>query len=464
MNLLFEFLKNLPDTDLQKLKAQTFRGTTDKVFRAILAQAEAGEFHRDKIQKSLQLSDSHFDKISSELLSKSYRTLIPEEGSELLKFLSYRVTYVKHFYKELSRQQRLIEKSKDRKLKAQFYKQSINHMHFNLSIMNKDGEVMKQLGKKYLAALPKSELATGRMWVSCRLIFNSIDHLFAAAHIITRSKKIFAEITKLGDPEKITDPDLLFEYYWVLTYYYISIEQFATGAEVAGRAVEALKKYHTEEVSTNIVRLEMKRAELLYFSSRFEESFQKYHEVLNGPLVDVIHERGYYITKYIQVSLITGHLKEAKKMVENFLGFYEKRIDDTMPVREVFSCIKYYLFAGEFDKAFHFLQLGFQRNPKGKYFQYEVELRNLQVALFYLSGREEDILQMCERNIKYLRSHGYGVRESDFPYFYIIARAIYESKTTGRDLRPSEKRKLKRYNAGSYALYGRLLQMMLDKK
>ncbi len=464
MNLLFEFLKNLPEAELRKLKALVLRGTTDKVFRAMLAQAETGTFNRNKIQKSLQLTDSHFDKISSELLYKSYHTLFPEKGLELLKFLSYKVTYVKHFYKELSRQQRFIDKSEDKKLKALFYKTTINHMHYNLSIMNKDGQVMKQLSKKYVAALPKNELAAARLWVSCRLIFNSIDHLFASGHIISESKKVFAQIQKLGSPEKLTDPELLFEYYWVLTYYYISIEQFATGAEVAGKAVDALKNFCGEEVALNIVRLEMKRAELLYFSSRFQESFQKYHEVLTGPLVDVIQERGYYITKYIQVSLITGHLSEAKKMVESFIQFYARRTDETIPVREVFSCIKYYLFAGEYDTAFHYLQLGFQRNPKGKYFQYEVELRNLQVALFYLWGREEDILQMCERNIKYLRSHGYGVRDSDFPYFYVVARAIFESKTTGRALRPLEEEKFNRYNIGSYALYGRLLQMMRDKK
>jgi hypothetical protein len=148
------------------------------------------------------------------------------------------------------------------------------------------------------------------------------------------------------------------------------------------------------------------------------------------------------------------------------LGDKLKNLDDgqmqLMVPRDIFSFIKYFLFNGQYEEAFKFIQLGFEKNPKGKYFQYEIELRNLQTAYFFLSGKQEVAVQGCARHIKYLRFHGYGQNKSDYPYFYVLTRAIFDKKTGGGDLTAKEKQMLERYQRGSYAIYGRLLLKMLD--
>jgi hypothetical protein len=242
----------------------------------------------------------------------------------------------------------------------------------------------------------------------------------------------------------------------------MAIEDFSKAAEVAIEAIEEISKLPDEKATLNKLRLELKLSELYYFSSRFTESYQRYHAVFTGPQADMIPERGYHTTKYIQICLITGHLNDAKKQIDKMRNFYGDNLEETLPVRDIFSFIKYYLFAGDYDNTFRYLQLGFQRNPKGKYFQYEVELRNLQVALFYLTGKQTEALQMCERNIKYLRSHGHAVKDSNYPYFYILTRAIFEQKTSGRKFKPVEEEKMQRYLRGSFGVYGQLLVKMKD--
>lgn len=460
MNLLFDFLKNLPDAELRIVKFMQLKGTTGKVFDAMVTQAGKGTFDREAIQKQTGVSDSHFDKITSELLSKCYKTLFPNEGLDLLNFLSMRIAFNKHYYKELPRQLKRAEKLPGKAEKAVFYKGCIDHQHFNLPIMYKDIKVLTKLGENYIAMVPAAERKTATLIVQCRILFNKIDNLFAAATIKDTEGKFLEQLKKLGKPEDIEGHEPLFEYYWVRLYYYLAIEDFATAIEVTKEAIGQLSKWPHPQSALNILRLELKLSELYYFSNRFEDSFEKYRSVFAGPHADIIPERGYHTTKYVQICCITYHLKEAKAILDKMQTFYGDKLEQSLPVRDVFSFIKYYLFADEYDKAFEFLQLGFQKNPKARYFQYEIELRNLQVALFYLTGKKAMALQMCERNIKYLRSHGYSVKESNYPYFYILTRAIFEQSTTGRRFKAIEEEKMERYLRGSFGVYGRLLQKM----
>jgi hypothetical protein len=460
MSLLFDFLKNLPAADRNKIVSQTFKGKTDAVFRAIIAQTETGVYEREKIQGALNLSGSHFDKITSELLSKCFAVLYPEGGLPLLNYLSMRVAFNKLFYKELSKQMKQVALLNNKKQKADFYKGAINHIHFNLPIINKNSKVLAALGKEYIAAAPSQEKPDAILWVNCRTLYNKIDNLFAASKVKEKAPEIFKELQQLGNAYTIKNHELLFEYYWVVLYYYMAIEDFSKAADIATEAIEHLQQHPHENSALNILRLELKLSELYYFSSRFDESYQKYRSVFTGPQADIIPERGYHTTKYIQICLITGNLKDAKLQIDKMRAFYGKNLEETLPVRDIFSFIKYYLFAGDYDNAFRFIQLGFQRNPKGKYFQYEVELRNLQVALFYLTGRPHEALQMCERNIKYLRAHGHPVKDSNYPYFYILTRAIFEEKTTGRKFKSIEEEKMQRYLQGSFGVYGQLLLKM----
>ena len=69
---------------------------------------------------------------------------------------------------------------------------------------------------------------------------------------------------------------------------------------------------------------------------------------------------------------------------------------------------------------------------------------------------------MCNKHIKYLRSHKYGIRQSDFPYFYVLTKAIYDKTERNKNLTAREEMMLQRYQQGSYAVYGKLLLKMLN--
>lgn len=459
MNLLYDFLKALTEADKKKLSAMYLEGRSHQVWKLLIEQTARFEFDRKKIEKQLQLSSAHFDKITSQLLSKCYEYLFKGDWEQLLSYLSMRTGYVKHFYHELKRQQAIVEKKRSKTEQAIFYKTIVNLIHYNMPIIHKDERVLGQMAKRYLA-LERNK--NSRMLIACKLLYVHIDKLFAAAKIAAQRAAVQKKIDALGALPESADGELTFAYYWLLIYFYNALEDFATSAKVSKQALLKLQPFTDEAGRMNTLRIELKLAELNYYLSNFEESFSMFNRLLKTTEAKANPDYSYNSTKYLQVCLITNQMHEAKAILTERKTVSEKQLREIILPRDIISFAKYYLFAGELEKAFEYIQLGFEKNPKGKYFQYEVELRHLQTAYFYLNNQKPLAVQMCNKHIKYLRSHGYGVKQSAFPYFYVLTKAMYHKHQLKKKPSKKENEMLQRYQLGSFGVYGKLLLKMLQ--
>lgn len=463
MNLLFDFLKHLHENERAKLRYLKVRGTVAEVWQQINQQVNKGSLDKGKILTAQKISPAHFDKITSELLSKCYAEMFPEGGLQTLSFLVMRGVHIKHFYAELNRQVKKAEVELNKEEKKKFYKTCLDLMNVNIPIVLRDEAITKKVGQKYVNAFDGKKKKEMQLTIECMLITMKINEHFAAAHIKKEKKRIEKRIAAIGTLPANSGSGLVFEYYWSKMFLQHSLENFDEAAAISREAIKWLKNINDGETGVYILRFELKLAEFLYYLSQFEQAFRIFKAETANPLIEKIPDRGYYTTKYVQLCLITGHMQEVSDIMEGKRKYFGERLYELIAPRDIFSFIKYYLFKEQYEDAFRFIQLGFEKNPKGKYFQYEVELRNLQTAYFFLTGQLSTVIEMCNRNIKYLRFHGYGTKDSDFPYFYIITKAIFEKKTTGKDLSAKEQGMLNRYQEGSYAIYGKLLLKMLDK-
>ncbi len=455
MNLAFNFLKYLPDAERKQIAQIPLKGISVKLLALMQEQLLKEECDRDRLIASLHVSSAHFDKLSSELLSKCYACLFQEDGMKLLSFLSTHVVFVKHFYVELNRQTRQINKLRDKKIRAEFNKSCFNFIHHNMPIMYKDEAVLKKLAANYLK-LEHSKNA--QMLMQSKLIYVQIDKLFASGQIQQQQHKVQRKINDLGRLSADADEELVFVYYWTQIYFCNALEDFSRSLETSKQALAALSIFKTDRNQLHTLRIELKVAELLYYLSQFEESFTMFKRLMNSERMNDLPDFAYYNTKFIQICLISGNLQDAKAILTDKMQYKKPLYRQAMPPRDIISYAKYFLFSGDYEEAFRFIQLGFEKNPKGKYFQYEVELRNLQTAYFFLSNQKALLPALCNRHIKYLRSHDYTVKNSNFPYFYVLTKAMLAS---GKKLSLKEKQVLDRYQLGSYAVYGKLLLKMM---
>ena len=462
MNLLFDFLKYLGEPEREKLKALKLKGVMLQVWQLMHKQVKEGNFDKSKMLAAMDISSSHLDKITSELLAKCYDELFQKDSLKLLHFLGNRAAYLKHFHAELNRCLKYVKENLVVDEQARFYKKCIDLIQVGIPIAYRDEEVLKKLGDKYLALFKGDRKKHAALAVGCKLTLARIDVLFASGDMHKEEASIKKRIDELAPLTKGAEEELVFDFYWMKMFFYHANEKFSEAISVVNEGVSALNKVTSELKEMHIYRFELKSAEFLYYLSRFDESYACYEMLISSPLFAKLPDSGFHVTKYVQICLITGHLNEAKNILDERLSNHRDKIAEWITPRDIFSLIKYYLFAGQFEDAFRFIQLGAEKNPKGKYFQYEVELRNLQIAYFYLTGQEPTALDLCHSSIKYLRNHGYGVKNSGYPHFYILTEAIIKKKTAARLFTTKQEQMLLRYQTGSYAVYGKLLYRMLN--
>jgi hypothetical protein len=460
MNLLFEFLKNLDEQAYNKLARLNTRGTKEEVWLLLYAQARGKGFDKKQILAKTGVSVSHFDKITSELLLQCYQMLFGTDTLALLRTLARKPVYIRHFYNELVKQLRLAKANPDKSRVAGLIRECFRIIHTHIPMSYRDEAISARMAQQYVALYKGTDKTEARFYVGCKLLFEEIDRVFAASTIHNYVNRIEARIEALGKPGSGYAADTVFDYYWVRIFFSHACEDFARAHAIAVEALQVLAGYDGPNHPANVLRIQLKVNEFLYFLSEFGKAYNGYRQALALPQAELIPDKPYHVNKYIQLCMVTGHLAEAWAILGPRLAQMGGKEAEIMITRDVITYVKYYLFAGMYNEAYRMIQLGFEKNPKGKYFQYELELRNLQTAYFYFAGQQDMVLALCRKNIKFLRNHNYTSANSSYPHYYLLVRIIASgnaAKLTRRQVQM-----LNRYQQGSYAVYGRLLNKLME--
>jgi hypothetical protein len=463
MSLLPKFIIHLTAEERGFFMRIPLRGKPKELLDLLLRHPTDSVPDTEDLRQQLKISNSFFDKISSELLAKSYEKIAPNGGTELLGVLSIRSGLNIHFYKELQKQTKAIKLEPVVK-QAAFYKEVIRLILTNLSIVAIDAKVLEELGVSYVKCFKGEDKKKAECYINCKLIFNKTNFYFAKGEVIEHEEELEKEIAKKVVLPKNYDAELLYEYYWLRLYLKFAVEKYDYSMDLAKQTIQLLGKYTDEDTARNLLRIKLKIGELHYFKSEFNEAFHAFEEIFSTHPISKIPENGYYRTKFFQVALITNQLSIAEDLMKYDLKKPGYNLQENYAMRDVITFIKFHLFKGNFDTAHELILLGYEKNPKAKLMQYEIELRNLEVSYFFLTGEPALAVNLCNRNVKFLRSRGIHIKNSDYPFFYLLVKAIFDNKSSGKPLTSKLKTAFERYNRGSFGVYGKLLHLMMQRK
>lgn len=463
MSLLPKFVSHLSNAERQKLKLLPLRGKPGELMALMLKHPADSIADTETLRIQLGISNSFFDKICSELLIKCYETIAPNGGTQLLRELSSRPGLITHFYKELQKQLKQ-QKNQPVSEQADFYKDCIQIILTNLSIVNIDEAVLAEVGEAYVKCFKGDEKKWAICYVNCKLIYSKINKLFAKGIVVDFETEIEKEIEEKTAMPKNYDAELIYECNWLRLYLKFAVEKYDYSIDIAKQTLQLLGKYNDKQTAVNTLRLKLKIGEIYYFLSRFEDSFAALNEIFSTVPIREIPENGYYRTKFFQVALITGQLTTATEMMRIDLQKPGYSLKANYAIRDIISFIKYYLIVGEYNTAHELILLGYEKNPKAKLIQYEIELRNLEVAYFYLTSQFDMAITLCNRNIKFLRTRDTTIKNSNYPFFYLLTKAIYEQRLHGKSFSKRLRIAYDRYNRGSFGVYGKLLQLMISHR
>lgn len=459
MNLLFVFLKNVKEPERSKLTTIHPRGTMGVVWDLINEQTELPEIDKQKILSSTGITVAHLDKITSELLGKCYHAIFGDDEIALLDYLSSRVSMNKLFYAALPRYLKQITTSRDTAQKTAFVKRILDMIQENMPLVYRENKMIKELSEKYISLHGAKTKKDAEYFISCRRLLHDMEQLFASFEFHDRKEEIEKRIESLPTPDPSYSTTSLIEYYKLRLYFYQASYKHEEGLAFAQNALKSIPEDTDPDIRRDILRIELKANEFMYFTSRFDAAFERYHRLMTATAASDIPDFFYHQTKYLQLAMITGHMDAATQVFDRLFAGYGSRMKDLMLVRDVITYVKFCILKSDYDRAFEFLQLGFEKNFKAAYFQYELELRNLQVAYFYLSGQQDVALQNCRKHVKFLRNNGYNSANSTYPGYYGLIKVFFDS-AGNKELSPRFQKIYDTYQKGSYAIYGMLLARM----
>lgn len=460
MSQLQSFLNVLQPVEISKIKKIRLIGKEKRVFDFIYSFRYKVLPEVEFICNEMGITSTHFYKICSVLMDKFYDELIPERGYSLLFYLNRKDLY-NHFTHEMLMQEKYLIKGEESKAVLESFYLRCFELLQRVSAKNLDEELIISYGEKYLANKVKKN-EHDEYFVRNSYLATKLYLLKATRKDIETSKEIFEELKVTEKKlEKSSNVQAVFQLNKALSVYYNHsagepqkvIEYLEKNLSIIEANVERFSK---EE----LVLTKCKIAEMLYMDSQFAKSFEAY-SINFTTYADVLVNDFYHHAKFAQVALVIGQFDFAKSLIESKFNIY---IESKQAGSGTMGCLlfaKYYLLTKNYDEAYKYILIAKKLVSKNFYIQYDFETRILENCYFILINDIKQSKSLLKKNIKFMNSKGFNLKNSEMIYVFILLQEILKPEFRDRNL---SNRLLTKYDLlqNSYAaVYGKLLELVM---
>ncbi|MFN0275318.1 MAG: hypothetical protein ACKVPJ_06215, partial [Chitinophagales bacterium] len=313
---------------------------------------------------------------------------------------------------------------------------------------------------------PNDEKASIELWIHMMRMRRELKLVTSQGNIKNEEfrKKFKEDLVKftqqadaMGDKKMINKSRLLS----------IQVNTFTENFDAAKAAYKELgeifEKYPTSFVQRDRLIADLYHAQTLYHENKFSESFALYVKVFESFTEKQPLQWFMYYAEYMHVSLLTEQMEIAKEICYDFFGQFSDDINGSMYISSTLQMIKYFLFAGETERALKFIGRVEKHIFKTTLLQFQLSLRELTIAYYYLSGNYKVAVELAEKNLKFLRFKKIHLQVPEYTFHSRLVKAICRSKKTRKPLSKNEMEMMEQMQIGTMAQYGYLLKRLYEK-
>lgn len=460
VELLFHTLN---DEGLDSVRSLKLKGKQEAVMGELLLSHEED---REANIESLGLSKSHADQISSVLLQKCYKVLVPDGFEPLCNFL-----IEKGLGKLLYNHLRLIEKSGEA-LGTQEAKESFYEIAFESSLRVPINELDFAVADRYAGlylANKKIRSEHDPLFIDLRKLRAEITLIAAGKdNLTTKGGTILERLQAMDEMLLGNDfPALQCQCHIAYTEYYSRIDpqpQF-----VLSHLKEAMK--YMDSLPPHMLRREKgiltaQLANSEYMLGHFEEAYRLATQLyLIRRSMKYLSSSTYYTIRYTEIVAILGKFDEAEQVLaENFAHAFagkENNLSAMVAITYAVIC----LMQGRYDEAREHIERGLSINSGKLYsLQSEITLRFLEAAYHFFTKDWVFTTTLIERALQLLRRNEHGLRQDDVGFQFSFIKAVMLSQEEGTPIPPAIMEKYNQYSTGQYRFLGMVLEKIFTFK
>lgn len=459
MSQLHALVQTLSDAELSALHLYRLIGKEKSVFDFVLKHKDTEMPVSDDVLTKLSISDSHYYKINSVLLRKSYQLLVPSEGLSLLIFLRQKnlFTLLRH---EILTQEKKLDKTSN---KEEFY---LKCFHFFIDFPYKfyDKKLTESFGAKYLKA-KKNSTESDKLYVKFHILFSEMNRTAARKNPI---KALGFGINDL----LIQEPKLAASKHYLATYYlYRCICSYYTYYEKdTKKIIEYLKKAISlkEKIAfffpINIgLFLELLYADALLSDNQIEQACSIYSSVFEKGIDSSMYGYYFHCEQYILVLIIQKQFEKAQQLLDDVFEPCIKNKIDIYATRGAMAYVKLYLSNDDLKSALKYLNIAKVINEKTFYLPFDVQLRVLENIYFFLKKDYDFAYQLATRNIKFIRSQEQNPVLQDYVLIWRMITTLINTVLKEENISEAIISENTKLNQQYSNLYCNLIRILLER-
>lgn len=394
MSWLHALIHSLNHDELSKIQDLRVIGKERAVLQSYLKAYQTAAPEPSTICIHAEISENHFYKINSVLISKILAAIEPSGGYNLLQWLRSKELY-SILKNELKNQLKV-------KLAAEEYLKMFRLM-IDLPYKHYDEALSKLIGQKYLDVL-KGCTESDRMYIRFHLLFADCNRFAAARN--PEKKFRFSEEDLLAFESEIGGKEnylALYYLYRTLCNYY---NYYRGDAEKSLKYLEKAISLKDKIASFFPIPIEqflrLLYADALLGFGSVEEAYQTYKELFSSGVDKEMYGYYFHCEQYIISSILLRKYAQSEDLLHVFFDACIAQSTDIYATRGVLTYAKLYLSIGELKKAQSYINNGIQMNEKTFYLPFELQLRVLENIYFFFKNDLEFAKQLAQRNLKFV--------------------------------------------------------------
>jgi hypothetical protein len=463
MSFVFDILNVLTEQETDAVKRMHLSDKENEVLHLLLKERQKPEPENEQVCRQLDISDAHYNKIKSKLLDKILTGLGGASPSGIINFIASKRTLPAILQREILQQEKNLVKAGADKVERHAYYTNCFERYIMVPAKVFNHEFAEELAGKILSisrnkAIDNFEINAGLALVKLNMLAAK-----GGAHVWAVEQNIPSMLEKLQkDAEKLNTYLSRYRIKHLFGFYYQIISDIPKSLAQYEKILLLLDEKGCDLPERMRLKARLKHAEALYFLNRYDEAFTRYQNLLND-YIDILRDDVYTKSKFIQVAIITRNYDTAETLLDKYMKHYLQAKGGNSHVMAALCYTKLYLCKGDYNSASPYLDLLRKELNKTVYVQYEIELRNLENAYFFLTGDYVFARTLSKKNIKFLASKGFNMHNSGYAYFFHLINAFYNLHQSGKKLNKEQQKMMDYCQDGSWKIYGILLQQMHNK-
>ncbi len=459
MSLLASFISFLNSEEKNRLSGMPITGKEKILLHTLLVHQ--GSSGKQDLMEELQLSSSHFDKISTLLLKKAYRHFGGEDELEQLNFLSRKFMF-HHLFHELRQLRGRVANTGYDDEKRERYLRALFDFSINVPAKYYEEDFVSRMADDYLKNVKKDKPAR-ELEVKAKMLFARLNLLSQQAPDSVAIRRIEQEIRKTElNYKNVRDPHAKAVLYHVRANFYRMMKPDYRMRKKFLRKIVQLYGGYDKMPEFEKAIADCHEAEVLFERGEYEAAYYAYSTTMPGK-IQLLRNQFHHFARWIQLAIILGNYDAAENLLNTLFKMYVDNHHETNGVLGALLYAELYLAKGEFDPAFRYISMAKSLNSIQVYFTYEIRLRLLETIYFAFTSDFEFVRRLSLRNIRYIQLQKLSLKQFKYAHFFYLLKDFSSLRRNyPNHLSPKINSYIKEFNIGYDKILGNLLHKLFD--